>query len=452
MAKKIHATQDWVKTEIANLTDSAPETLDTLGELAKALGNDENFAATIVGNLANKVDKVEDKGLSTNDYTDADKNKLDGLENYELPSDVVKDAKYVHTDNNYTTEEREKLADLKNYDDTKLKDELNLKLYGTTDVYTLTKDDINIVDGHFKSQKFEKIEHDIIIIPEGVTEIRPEPLNNDNYEEGEFIINLIAKKVICPDTLRTLKSIRIPLESEPEVIYLGNETLLNEGLETITLEEDANGGSIGDLVLPSTVLNFDTYMLSDTIILPEFITSIKSFSIFFPDGGKLYVYNPTMDFSSVIYLQDDYSPLRGLTIYGYLGSTAYNFAKENNIKFIDINDKYSIIVNHSNANTTSIRPNEYYTFSGVFDETGNEVTPLSSLTVTLDTVSTTKLDEFMFSFITPSDISAFSFEVLTDESVEVKWIKEPNLKPNYIYEVSVVNGVGVIAGTAKEVA
>ena len=33
----------------------------------------------------NKVDKVPGKGLSTNDYTDADKNKLNNLENYTLP-------------------------------------------------------------------------------------------------------------------------------------------------------------------------------------------------------------------------------------------------------------------------------------------------------------------------------------------------------------------------------
>ena len=58
----------------------------------------------------------------------------------------------------------------------------------------------------------------------------------------------------------------------------------------------------------------------------------------------------------------------------------------------------------------------------------------------------------MFSFETPADVSTFSFGVLTDEGVEIKWIKEPNLKPNYIYEVSIVNGVGVIAGTSKEVA
>ncbi len=33
-----------------------------------------------------KVDKVDGKGLSTNDFTDADKTKLSGLENYTLPA------------------------------------------------------------------------------------------------------------------------------------------------------------------------------------------------------------------------------------------------------------------------------------------------------------------------------------------------------------------------------
>lgn len=50
------ATQTYVGTAISNLVASAPATLDTLNELAVALGNDNNFATsilTIVGNKAN---------------------------------------------------------------------------------------------------------------------------------------------------------------------------------------------------------------------------------------------------------------------------------------------------------------------------------------------------------------------------------------------------------------
>ena len=69
-----------VAEAIANLLGTAPENLDTLEELAKALNEDENFAAKVIAELTNKVDKVDGKDLSTNDYTDEEKEKLDGIE------------------------------------------------------------------------------------------------------------------------------------------------------------------------------------------------------------------------------------------------------------------------------------------------------------------------------------------------------------------------------------
>lgn len=62
-----------VAQAIAAIVDSAPDTLNTLEELAAALGDDPNFATTIMTLLGGKVDKVDGKGLSANDYTDADK-------------------------------------------------------------------------------------------------------------------------------------------------------------------------------------------------------------------------------------------------------------------------------------------------------------------------------------------------------------------------------------------
>src|SRR6056300_1445983 len=45
---------------IASITDSAPTTLDTLNELAAALGDDPNFASTTATNIATKVSKTGD--------------------------------------------------------------------------------------------------------------------------------------------------------------------------------------------------------------------------------------------------------------------------------------------------------------------------------------------------------------------------------------------------------
>ena len=45
-----------VSTAVTNLVNSSPATLDTLKELADALGNDPNFATTMVTALAGKLD------------------------------------------------------------------------------------------------------------------------------------------------------------------------------------------------------------------------------------------------------------------------------------------------------------------------------------------------------------------------------------------------------------
>jgi hypothetical protein len=54
------ATQSYVTTAIANLVASAPGALDTLNELAAALGNDASFATTVATNIAAKVAKAGD--------------------------------------------------------------------------------------------------------------------------------------------------------------------------------------------------------------------------------------------------------------------------------------------------------------------------------------------------------------------------------------------------------
>ncbi len=49
------ATRDYVDTELSNLVASAPSTLDTLNELAAALGDDANFSTTVTNSIATKM-------------------------------------------------------------------------------------------------------------------------------------------------------------------------------------------------------------------------------------------------------------------------------------------------------------------------------------------------------------------------------------------------------------
>lgn len=56
---KTIANTEFVQNTIASLVDSAPETLNTLNELAKAMNNDPNFATTITNLIADKESKSD---------------------------------------------------------------------------------------------------------------------------------------------------------------------------------------------------------------------------------------------------------------------------------------------------------------------------------------------------------------------------------------------------------
>lgn len=73
-------TKEETDQRIQNIIGTAPSNLDTLQELAKALNDDANYASTVTNELAQKVDKVTGKQLSTEDYTTTEKNKLAGIE------------------------------------------------------------------------------------------------------------------------------------------------------------------------------------------------------------------------------------------------------------------------------------------------------------------------------------------------------------------------------------
>ena len=71
-AYTIAQTDTAISTAISSLIDSSPTALDTLNELAAALGDDPNFATTVATSIGTKVDKVLGKELSDNNYSDLD--------------------------------------------------------------------------------------------------------------------------------------------------------------------------------------------------------------------------------------------------------------------------------------------------------------------------------------------------------------------------------------------
>ena len=79
-----------ISAAIDDLIDGAPATYDTLKEISEWIATHQSEYAALIAAIAGKVDKVEGKGLSTEDYTTAEKTKLAGIEaganNYTLPA------------------------------------------------------------------------------------------------------------------------------------------------------------------------------------------------------------------------------------------------------------------------------------------------------------------------------------------------------------------------------
>ena len=78
-AKALSDANAYTDAEIASLIGTAPETRNTLEELSTAISEHESVTDALNAAIGNKVDKVSGKGLSTNDYTTTEKNKLAGI-------------------------------------------------------------------------------------------------------------------------------------------------------------------------------------------------------------------------------------------------------------------------------------------------------------------------------------------------------------------------------------
>ena len=76
-----------IQTEFNSVRTLVSDTENTLqGNIDQVSANLSSAQTTLQANIDGKVDKVEGKGLSTNDYTNAEKTKLEGLSNYTLPT------------------------------------------------------------------------------------------------------------------------------------------------------------------------------------------------------------------------------------------------------------------------------------------------------------------------------------------------------------------------------
>ena len=125
-------TKQFVDTSIANLVNSAPSTLDTLNELAAALGNDANFSTTVTNSIATKLPLAGGAmtgHITTNQTTFSNNNEL-VTKQYVDTQDALKlsltgGAMTGHITTNQTTFSNNNEIVTKQYVDTRLPTDVN---------------------------------------------------------------------------------------------------------------------------------------------------------------------------------------------------------------------------------------------------------------------------------------------------------------------------------------
>jgi len=141
-AKALEDAKKYADEEIAKLVDSAPDAMNTLNELAKAIGDHQDvydaYVAEVSGELAKKVDKVEGKSL----VDDTEIARLKNVDNYDdtevrglistlegkhdqavadINAEVANKVDKEEGKSLIANSEIERLATLKNYDDAEVR-------------------------------------------------------------------------------------------------------------------------------------------------------------------------------------------------------------------------------------------------------------------------------------------------------------------------------------------
>ena len=133
------ATTEEVAQAIANLVDSSPDALDTLKELADALGNDPEFATTVLNLIGTKVDKAtyeEDKAEIEEKMSQHDRRIGVNEDNIVALEDMINEntedisglkANVEHLDNEIKTMDNEIKKDMSNLRNTMTSEVSNAK-------------------------------------------------------------------------------------------------------------------------------------------------------------------------------------------------------------------------------------------------------------------------------------------------------------------------------------
>ena len=260
--------------------------------------------------VSSKVDKVEGKQLSTQDYTTEEKNKLAGLENYDdtdIKNDIAANTVAIEAEverataadttlqdninkeetrartaekeldikvsnkvdkiegkqlstEDYTTAEKTKLASLENYDDTTVKGDIAANTEAIEAEVTRAKAAESTLNNKIPTAQTSYIGNNKnFVYSEGNTGSTKNVVSNISISSYEWGVYIIPRKW---GDESSLKSVEIPCATEKNAGVMANYDRINMnyllGYEEITPDESGNLQLLDNRITQYTVITGDT--------------------------------------------------------------------------------------------------------------------------------------------------------------------------------------------------
>lgn len=238
------------------IVDSAPETLDTLNELAAALNDDPNFATTVTNQIAQKADKTTATTSADGLMSSEDKTKLDGItpDNYvTLDGDQIVSGKKTFSNILELGNNSYLFVQLNNpigeNDVISVGDDLVARTYLALDIYEAGNDNFGIYTGGPTDSGFT-------VLATGDNGVEPLYIaqygGQQNAGESKLIHNLIT----LMDNDGNQKFNKVTAESFATTDGTANDILVSNG--TTSTLKTVNGESLlgsGDITTPTPTVN-----------------------------------------------------------------------------------------------------------------------------------------------------------------------------------------------------
>ncbi|NFE85637.1 hypothetical protein FC754_16230 [Clostridium botulinum] len=280
-------TREEVLKKIQDLIGTAPDTLDTFKEIADALGNDPNFATTIMNELSSKVDKVTGKSLSTNDYDNTEKSKL---------SDVNA-KKHEHSNKSIIDKITQGLLDAWNSAYNHINDSIRHITSSERNLWNTVSDKANKTD---IPSKLSQLTNDKKFITQDDIDTSQNHIHNN-----KSVLDKISQKTLDDINLsvdKVLKNKLTPIETDSTLTKLDNcigeyvhnmqirgKTLQNLVTETVNAIKEYSNFCFSDLLKPDTTytliannssdVNYNCYLNEENFITGGNLKLPKGLSI-----------------------------------------------------------------------------------------------------------------------------------------------------------------------------